>query len=76
MIQLLSRLGGGFAPFLTALAAALPASASPSAYPYCYIDYDGLRSCSFRTLQECYSIRVGTGMCVTNPYYAGSKKAR
>ena len=73
MIARFNRLTCGwiFAAFATALAVA-PASAAPSPYPYCYIDYDGLRSCSFRTLQDCYRVRVGTGMCVTNPYF-GSK---
>lgn len=60
-----------FAGVALALSAS-PTRAAGTTYPYCYIDYDGLRSCSFRTLQDCYRIRVGTGMCVTNPYY-GSK---
>jgi hypothetical protein len=67
---------------LTMALAMMFAAASPSAagspFPYCYIDYDGLRSCSFRTLQDCYRIRVGTGMCVTNPLFgvAPSKPQR
>ena len=50
-----------------------PASATVAQYPYCYIDYDGMRSCGFRSLQDCLQIRVGTGMCVVNPYYTGSQ---
>ncbi|MGV3633229.1 MAG: DUF3551 domain-containing protein [Pseudorhodoplanes sp.] len=69
MIPILTRLSGWTFAMLALALAALPASAAGSPYPYCYIDYDGLRSCSFRTLQDCYRIRVGTGMCVTNPYY-------
>ena len=81
MNPIFTRLAGGwmfavFAIALTATVPAAPASAAGSPYAYCYIDYDGLRSCSFRTLQDCYRVRVGTGMCVDNPYYVGSKKAR
>jgi hypothetical protein len=50
-----------------------PAHAAVAQYPYCYIDYDGMRSCGFQTLQQCLQVRIGTGMCVNNPYYTGSQ---
>lgn len=60
--------------FAAAMAIATsPAYAAVAQYPYCYIDYDGMRSCGFRNLQECLQVRIGTGMCVVNPYYSGSQ---
>lgn len=71
MIPVFTRLGGSSILVAFAMASSVsPAPAAGSPYPYCYIDYDGLRSCGFRTLQDCYRIRVGTGMCVSNPYFA------
>lgn len=70
-----ARLPIAFAAAMTVSSAVASAAfAAVSPFPYCYIDYDGLRSCSFRTLQECYQVRVGTGMCVSNPYYGTTQR--
>lgn len=77
-VQRINEMSAGTKLIFAAIMAAVltPSNAAVAQYPYCYIDYDGLRSCSFRTLQECYQIRVGTGMCVDNPYYGTTRKPR
>ena len=64
--------------FLVFLAAAIacPATAATSPYQFCLVYSDGLRSCSYRTLEQCLQYRIGTRMCVDNPYYVAPKSRR